>query len=127
MRHYTNDMPLLHNRLHDDRPWGSFDQFTENEPTTIKVITVAPGKRLSLQKHAHRSEYWRVLAGSGTARVGDTEYPAKINAEFEIPIGTIHRLGAGPEGITVLEIAFGSFDEKDITRLEDDFGRTANP
>jgi mannose-6-phosphate isomerase len=29
----------------------------------VKRIVVYPGKRLSLQRHRHRSEHWYVLAG----------------------------------------------------------------
>ena len=47
----------------EERPWGRFRQFTANEPTTVKTITVDPGQRLSLQRHQHRAELWHVLAG----------------------------------------------------------------
>ena len=40
------------------------------------------------------------------------------------PAGFEHRVTGGPEGTTFLEIAFGDFDESDITRLEDRYGRT---
>ncbi|HQU07989.1 MAG: mannose-6-phosphate isomerase [Parcubacteria group bacterium 21-54-25] len=120
-------MSLLAHRGHDDRPWGSFDRFTQNESSTVKLLTVAPNKRLSLQQHAHRSEYWRVISGSGSAHIGDKEYTAQPGDEFEVPTGTLHRLTAGPTGLLILEIALGDFDETDIVRLEDDFGRTAGP
>jgi|SRR5665213_3268220 len=116
-------MSLLTQREHEERPWGSFDRFTRGEASTVKIITVAAGKRLSLQYHQKRSEFWRVLAGSGTATIGSEEKPAAIGDEFEIAAGAQHRLAAGPEGLTVLEIAFGDFDEGDIVRVEDDFGR----
>ena len=32
------------------RPWGAFQQFVSNEQVTVKIITVQPGHRLSLQK-----------------------------------------------------------------------------
>lgn len=119
-------MSLLSSRYHEDRPWGSFDRFTQNETSEVKFLTVAPGKRLSLQKHAKRSEFWKVIAGSGTATVDGTDRMIGIGDEVEIPLGSTHRLGGGPEGITVLEIALGEFDEDDIIRLEDDFGRIAD-
>ena len=40
--------------LHVDKPWGSFDQFSFNEKSTVKVLTCNPGHQLSLQKHQHR-------------------------------------------------------------------------
>ena len=33
----------------------------------VKLITVKPGERLSLQKHHHRAKHWIVV--SGTAKV----------------------------------------------------------
>jgi len=118
-------MSLLNARDNEDRPWGSFDRFTHGEASTVKIITVSPDHRLSLQYHAKRSEFWRVLSGSGIASINGEDKPAKAGDEFEIGVGVKHRLAAGPEGITVLEIALGDFDENDIVRVEDDYGRTA--
>lgn len=120
-------MTLLEHRGHDDRPWGFFNQFTHNEVSTVKIIDVAPEKRLSLQTHAHRSEFWHVISGTGIATIDTKEHAATEGDEFEIPSGTKHRLTAGKEGLKVLEIALGEFDEDDINRLEDDFGRIEMP
>jgi mannose-1-phosphate guanylyltransferase/mannose-1-phosphate guanylyltransferase/mannose-6-phosphate isomerase len=114
---------LLPNRAHEDRPWGSFDRFTLNELSTVKLLTLSAGQRLSLQTHAKRGEFWYVISGSGTATIGDTELPAKAGSEFEIPPGTPHRLAAGSEGLSWLEIALGTFDEHDEVRLADDYRR----
>ncbi len=116
-------MGLLNNRHQEERPWGSFERFTKGEISSVKIIRVAPGKRLSLQYHHKRDEFWRVLEGSGTMTVGDAELPAEVGSEFEIPRGAKHRAAAGPEGVVFLEIALGDFDEEDIVRLEDDYGR----
>src|SRR5690606_27708581 len=43
------------------RPWGEFTQFVCNTPVTVKIITVEPGQRLSLQRHEHRGELWQIL------------------------------------------------------------------
>jgi mannose-6-phosphate isomerase len=117
-------MSLLSNHHQEDRPWGSFEQFTLNEPSTVKILHVDAGKRFSLQKHVHRSEYWKVIEGNGIAHINDEERNVGIGDTIEIPAGTLHRLTGGENGISVLEIAFGPFDESDIERLEDDFGRT---
>jgi mannose-1-phosphate guanylyltransferase/mannose-1-phosphate guanylyltransferase/mannose-6-phosphate isomerase len=118
-------MELLPNRDHEDRPWGSFDRFTLNELSTVKILTLKPGERLSLQTHAKRSEFWRVISGSGTATVGEEEQAAQEGSEFEIAPGTPHRLAAGPEGLAWLEIALGEFDEHDEVRLVDDYQRSS--
>jgi mannose-6-phosphate isomerase len=118
-------MPLLAHRDHEDRPWGSFDQFTLNESSTVKVISVEPNQRLSLQTHSKRDEFWYILSGQGEVTVGDTVRPAKAGDEFEIPVGTAHRASGGTEGLTFLEVSLGEFDEHDEVRLEDSYGRTS--
>lgn len=105
------------------RPWGNFERFTLNEQTTVKIITVAPDEAFSLQTHAHRGEFWRILSGFGTVTVGDETLEANAGDEFFVTQGQKHRAHAGPEGLVFLEIAFGAFDEGDITRLEDKYGR----
>ena len=47
----------------EKRPWGGLEQFTLNEKTTVKILTVKAGKRLSLQYHHNRKEFWKFLAG----------------------------------------------------------------
>ncbi len=107
----------------EERPWGSFSRFTEGEASTVKIIAVKPGESLSLQYHEKREEFWRILSGEGEVVVGESILPAKIGDEFFIQKGDRHRIAAGPSGIEVLEISFGQFDENDIVRLEDKYGR----
>jgi mannose-6-phosphate isomerase len=107
----------------DERPWGRFRQYTHNRPTTVKLITVEAGQQLSLQRHAHRDELWVVLDAGLTVEVGGEVTEAVEGAEFFIPRGTVHRVGGGTSGGRFLEIAFGDFDEDDIERLEDRYGR----
>jgi len=107
----------------EERPWGSFERFTLNEPTTVKVITVLPNQELSLQQHEHRDEEWRILSGSGQVVVGDMVSDAAPGQVVSVARGQRHRVAAGPQGLVFLEIAFGQFDEADITRFEDKYGR----
>lgn len=39
-----------------------------------------------------------------------------------VPVHNIHRLSSSSGG-TIAEISYGNFDERDIIRIEDDFGR----
>ena len=114
----------LENYDREERPWGSFERFTLNEQTTVKIITVSPGQAFSLQKHSRRGEFWRVLAGSGTLTIGDETHEANAGMGFFIAPETIHRAEGGEQGLVILEIAFGEFDETDIIRIEDRYGRT---
>jgi mannose-6-phosphate isomerase-like protein (cupin superfamily) len=95
---------LLQNLYHEDRPWGSFDRLTADEVSTVKILRVDAGKRFSLQKHAHRSEFWRCIQGDGFVTVGEMTKPITVGDEVLIPAGTLHRLAGGAHGIEILEI-----------------------
>lgn len=107
-----------------ERPWGRFQQFSLNEPTTVKVITVEPGQRLSLQRHRHRGELWQVLDGDLEITVEERTWTAARGELVWVPVGATHRLAnPSPRDSRILEIAFGDFDEDDIERLQDDYSR----
>jgi mannose-6-phosphate isomerase len=112
------------------RPWGSFKQYAFNEATTVSLMTVAPGQRLSLQAHTGRAELWIVLDDGAVVQVGDTVTTHRAGDEVWIPANEKHRLSGpalGPEArpVRVLEVAFGNWQQADITRFEDDFKRPA--
>ena len=106
------------------KPWGQFDQFTHNEMTTVKVISVNPGGSLSLQYHNRRTEFWRVLLGRPILTIGGKKINAKPGDEFIIAKKELHRIEAKIDAVQLLEISYGDFDENDIVRLEDKYGRT---
>jgi mannose-6-phosphate isomerase len=109
----------------ESRPWGKFERFTLNEPSTVKLVYVQSGKRLSLQYHNKRTEFWKVIKGPVTIQIGKEVRILMTGHSITIPEGTVHRL-IGMDGVpqaVVLEISFGEFDEADIVRLEDDYSR----
>ncbi len=107
-----------------ERPWGQFQQFVQNKAVTVKIITVEPGHRLSLQKHSHRGEFWQVLDHPIDIWVDDAAWVAQPGEQIWVPQGAVHRMGnSGDQPGRLLEIAFGEFDECDIERLEDDYTR----
>lgn len=109
----------------EERPWGDFQNFVTNEQVTVKIITVEPGQRLSLQRHRHRAEMWQVLDDAPLdITVGDRRWPAKRGEMIWVPLGSVHRMGnSGTTTGRILEVGFGDFDEDDIERLEDDYSR----
>ena len=107
-----------------ERPWGQFEQFCLNEPVTVKIITVQPGHRLSLQRHGHRQEVWQVLDVPMDVQVDEQSWTAQVGERVVVPPGSLHRLGnSGDQPGRILELAFGAFDEADIERLHDDYTR----
>jgi mannose-6-phosphate isomerase len=107
-----------------EKPWGRFEQYTHNLPCTVKIITVTPGGILSRQYHHRRDELWVVLdKGACVELDGEVIYP-EVEEKLFIPRETVHRLSsAGEAEVRILEISFGEFDEGDIVRLEDVYGR----
>ena len=107
-----------------ERPWGQFQQFVSNEQVTVKIITVQPGHRLSLQRHQHRGEMWQILDVPIDITVDDRQWTAEPGELVWVPWGAVHRMGnSGSEPGRLLEVGFGHFDEADIERLEDDYAR----
>lgn len=107
----------------EQRPWGKFEQFTHNEKTTVKIIEIHNGRRISLQSHHHREEWWIALDNGVITEINGEKRILNKGEHAFIPSGAKHRLTAVNETVRVLEIAFGHFDENDNTRYEDDFGR----
>lgn len=107
-----------------ERPWGQFEQFVSNERVTVKIITVQPGHRLSLQTHENRGEFWQVLDGPIEVTVGEQTWSAQPGEKVWVPQGAVHRMAnQGDAPGRLLEVAFGDFDEADIVRLQDDYAR----
>lgn len=107
----------------DQRPWGAFRRFTLNTSSTVKILKIKPNEELSLQSHKKRSEFWHVISGSGFFELDGEKKAVKKENEQYIPVGAKHRMSSGVEGMEVLEISFGVFDENDETKYEDKYGR----
>lgn len=107
----------------EERPWGWFEKYNENSKCSVKLIYVKAKKRLSLQYHNSREEFWRIIRGPVQVQIGDRKFIGKEGDFFHIPKGSIHRLSAIDKDSMILEISYGHFDENDIVRIEDDFGR----
>jgi mannose-6-phosphate isomerase len=120
------------------RPWGSFDVIANNALTSVRVLTIEAGRRLSLQRHHCRDELFIALDNHAAIDVCAHDPGAPAHADFRgtrtldlnsgksilIPRATWHRLSATGDTARVLEIAFGVYDQvEDIERLEDDYGR----
>ena len=105
------------------RPWGSYRVIGEwSGKITVKVLTVDPHSRLSLQKHQHRTEEWLCLSGKAEVRVGNRTFTLGVGDRATIPRRQLHRISSDG-GAEILEVSFGKFSEDDIVRVEDDYGR----
>lgn len=110
---------------HDTRPWGEYVVLDEGPAHKLKRITVRPGRRLSYQTHAKRSEHWFIVTGSGRAVVDGRQRSVVAGEAIDIPKTVPHRIeNDGSDDLVFIEVQHGEyFGEDDIVRLEDDFGR----
>jgi mannose-1-phosphate guanylyltransferase/mannose-6-phosphate isomerase len=108
------------------RPWGSYTVLEEGPGFKIKRIDVAPGGRLSLQRHQHRSEHWVVIEGAATVTSDGAVATLTSNQSTFIPIGTKHRLeNLAAVPLQIIEVQVGTYvGEDDIQRFDDQYGRS---
>jgi mannose-6-phosphate isomerase len=103
----------------ETRPWGEFHEYRNG----VKILVVNANEAFSLQYHHKRGEFWEVLEGTPLITVGEKTVEAKKGDRFFVPVETLHRINGGPTGTRIFELATGEFDEADIVRIEDNYGR----
>jgi len=108
------------------RPWGYFNSIICHQNYQIKIISINPGAKISLQKHEHRSEHWIVISGVATITKGEKTFDLQINQSTFIPSGEIHRLSNLQNNeLKIIEIQSGNYlGEDDIVRLDDIYKRS---
>jgi len=112
--------------IEDIRPWGKFRRFPHEGASSLKIITVKPGERLSLQYHNGRDEFWVILDPGLEITAGERVWVTAPDEEIFIPRGTAHRArNVGDKSARFFEIWIGDSTESDIVRLSDDYRREA--
>jgi len=107
-----------------EKPWGEFKNLCVNQNNvTVKLITIKKGQRTSLQSHKNRDEEWIITNGYGIGYLGKNQCVLNVGNSMEIEKNQIHRMYAPTVDCTFIEISHGKFDEDDIIRFEDDYGR----
>ncbi len=116
----------------ENRPWGSYEiltQFPVTEPgfldVCVKKMTIKPGQKVSYQTHKQRNEHWFFVQGEGKVILNDKEIMVKVGSSVDIKIGDKHRvINTGDKvDLVFIESQTGHYDESDIERFEDDYGR----
>jgi len=107
------------------RPWGGFQILEEGAGYKVKRLVVAPGHRLSLQRHRFRAEHWVVVAGSPRVVVSGRARRLRASGTVSVPKGAWHRIeNRAKTPAVIIEVQRGSYlGEDDIIRREDDYGR----
>ncbi len=113
------------NNYKEARPWGTFENLSDEKNFKIKKIIVNPGQKLSKQFHAFRDENWLILKGKGKFTIGNKKIIGKPGDNFYVHKKQIHRIeNIGKSKLTIIEIQHGKkLSESDIIRLDDVYGR----
>ena len=111
----------------EERPWGRFEVLLDTENFKSKRLIIHPGKQISYQRHAHRTENWTITSGTATVTLDDVVTTHEAGSHIHIPQGTKHRLAnLNESSLELIEVQTGTyFGEDDIERFQDDFGRIA--
>ncbi|MDE3245198.1 MAG: mannose-6-phosphate isomerase, partial [Acidobacteriota bacterium] len=75
---------------------------------------------------SHRGELWVALDEGVVVELDGATLKPHVGDETWLPTGSTHRLSceaSTPHPVRVLEISLGTFDEADIERLQDSYGR----
>lgn len=118
------DPQALRGTARVERPWGWYEELGRGDHYLVKRLWIAPGCRISQQRHHHRSEHWVVVSGGGLLENDGQETVATPGTSLWVAQGAIHRATAGAAGLAIIEVQRGALlDESDIERFADDFGR----
>ena len=101
------------------RPWGYYRVLhLPNLNVKVKELTVEPGKSLSLQRHAHRSEVWFVAEGIATVNSDCTSETLDAYSTKIIKPQEWHQLqNQTSSPLKIIEIQYGErCIEEDIER-----------
>jgi mannose-6-phosphate isomerase-like protein (cupin superfamily) len=107
----------------ENRPWGKFERFIENEKCTVKILYLNPHSKTSLQIHKNRDEFWKVLDGCARVELEDRIFSASKGDVIQISKNLKHRVITENKSCVIMEISLGEFNENDIIRIEDDYNR----
>lgn len=108
-----------------EKPWGTYEVLKVNDKYWVKILTINPEQRISLQVHRNRNEMWAVIEGTGVATMNEEQLIVRKHDTIFIPEGIKHRLHNidKKEPLIICEIATGAPKEEDIKRYEDDYDR----
>ena len=109
----------------EERPWGYYKVLNETKNHKTKYIQVNPNQKLSYQRHKHRSEHWFIVSGNPIITIDGKQTVLYPGESVDIGVMSLHRIQAQSSPVEFIEVQTGtSFDESDIERLEDDYGRS---
>ena len=109
------------------KPWGNYKNIFISNNFIVKILTINPKSKISLQYHSKRTEHWVVTKGTAFVTKGKKEFILKKNESTYIEIEEIHRIeNKDNDELIIVEVQIGSeINEDDIVRLDDIYGRNS--
>lgn len=119
------DRPELRERTTIHRPWGQYRVICEGEGFKVKIISVNPHQRLSLQSHTQRAEHWVVIRGEAMITCDEETFRLGWHESSHIPSGAVHRIeNPASQQLEIIEVQTGTYvGEDDIVRYDDMYNR----
>ena len=107
------------------RPWGRYVNLFKGKNFLVKELTIKSKSSISLQKHKHRSEYWRITSGKPRITLNKKKFFKKVNETVFVPKNAIHRIeNIFRTPVKIVEVQTGPIlKETDIIRYKDIYGR----
>jgi len=106
------------------KPWGKYETIYVGSGFKVKILTINPGQRISLQRHCWRLEHWLIVEGCGHLTLDSDRGILHTGNSVDIPIGAWHRMENKQQTpLIIAEVQMGKCFEEDIERKEDDYGR----
>ena len=102
------------------KPWGRELWFANEDQYAGKILEVAEGHALSLQKHEFKTETLYLLSGRSWFHLNGLEFDFIPGSCLTIYPGDLHRLHALEDSV-VLEVNTPHLS--DVISLEDNYGR----
>lgn len=108
--------------MYERRLWGTYrvldsSAYKGGRRSLVKELVVEPGRQLSYQRHAHRSEVWTVVSGEGEVVLNGEASPVGPGSVVSIAPGCMHAARAFEE-MRVVEVQMGdALVEEDIERF----------
>ncbi len=103
------------------KPWGREVRWAHEDSYAGKILEVAEGHILSLQKHEVKKETLFLQSGRVNFHLNGQEFEMKPGRSVTVNPGDIHRIEALEDSV-LLEVSTSELD--DLVRLEDRYGRT---
>ncbi len=109
--------------MYEQRCWGEYrvidsTVFPDGAKALTRELIVRDGRQLSYQSHAHRSEVWTIVSGTGEVVLDGLVQQVCVGSVVKIPAHTMHAGCAVGTDLHIIEVQQGDIlVEEDIERF----------